>query len=143
MTYAAEFFRWFAEEGVRMGGDYGTAPAGGTRTVVTHHPVGVAALVTPWNFPAAMAARKIAPALAAGCTVVLKPASETPLTAFAMARLLVEAGVPAGVVNIVPSKSASEDRRHLDGGPAGAARSRSPARPRSGRCCSSRPPSGS
>ncbi len=106
VTYSAEFFRWFAEEGVRMGGDYGTAPAGGTRTLVTHHPVGVAALVTPWNFPAAMAARKIAPALAAGCTVVLKPASETPLTAFAIAKLMVEAGLPAGVVNIVPSSSA-------------------------------------
>lgn len=108
VTYAAEFFRWFAEEGVRMGGDYGTAPAGGSRTVVTHHPVGVAALVTPWNFPAAMAARKLAPALAAGCTVVLKPASETPLTAFAIAKLMIEAGVPAGVVNIVPSSSASK-----------------------------------
>jgi succinate-semialdehyde dehydrogenase/glutarate-semialdehyde dehydrogenase len=108
VTYAAEFFRWFAEEAVRMGGDYGTAPAGGTRTLVTHHPVGVAALVTPWNFPAAMATRKIAPALAAGCTVVLKPASETPLTAFAIAKLLVEAGVPAGVVNIVPSTSAGD-----------------------------------
>ena len=108
VTYSAEFFRWFAEEGVRMGGDYGSAPAGGTRTVVTHHPVGVAALVTPWNFPAAMAARKIAPALAAGCTVVIKPASETPLTAFAIARLMVEAGVPAGVVNIVPSSSAGK-----------------------------------
>ncbi|MCW2790218.1 MAG: NAD-dependent succinate-semialdehyde dehydrogenase [Aeromicrobium sp.] len=107
VTYSAEFFRWFAEEAVRTGGDYGSSPAGGTRTVVTHHPVGVAALVTPWNFPAAMAARKIAPALAAGCTVVLKPASETPLTAFAIARLLVEAGVPAGVVNVVPSRSAS------------------------------------
>ncbi len=108
VTYSAEFFRWFAEEGVRMGGDYGSAPAGGTRTVVTHHPVGVAALVTPWNFPAAMAARKIAPALAAGCTVVIKPASETPLTAFAIAKLMVEAGVPAGVVNIVPSSSAGK-----------------------------------
>ena len=102
VTYAAEFFRWFAEEGVRMGGDYGVSPAGGTRTLVTHHPVGVAALVTPWNFPAAMATRKIAPALAAGCTVVLKPAAETPLTAFAIARLMVEAGLPEGVVNIVP-----------------------------------------
>ncbi|NRQ49176.1 NAD-dependent succinate-semialdehyde dehydrogenase [Aeromicrobium stalagmiti] len=108
VTYSAEFFRWFAEEGVRMGGDYGSAPAGGTRTLVTHHPVGVAALVTPWNFPAAMAARKIAPALAAGCTVVLKPASETPLTAFAIARLMVEAGLPEGVVNIVPSSSAGK-----------------------------------
>ncbi|MET0929839.1 MAG: NAD-dependent succinate-semialdehyde dehydrogenase [Aeromicrobium sp.] len=108
VTYSAEFFRWFAEEAVRMGGDYGTAPAGGTRTLVTHHPVGVAALVTPWNFPAAMAARKIAPALAAGCTVVLKPASETPLTAFAIAKLMVEAGLPAGVVNIVPSRSSGK-----------------------------------
>jgi succinate-semialdehyde dehydrogenase/glutarate-semialdehyde dehydrogenase len=108
VSYSAEFFRWFAEEGVRMGGDYGVAPAGGTRTVVTHHPVGVAALVTPWNFPAAMAARKIAPALAAGCTVVLKPASETPLTAFAIAKLMIEAGLPEGVLNIVPSSSASK-----------------------------------
>ncbi|MEO8095054.1 MAG: NAD-dependent succinate-semialdehyde dehydrogenase, partial [Pseudolysinimonas sp.] len=107
VTYSAEFFRWFAEEAVRMGGDYGSSPAGGTRTVVTHHPVGVAALVTPWNFPAAMAARKVAPALAAGCTVVLKPASETPLTAFAIATLMVGAGLPAGVVNVVPSRTAS------------------------------------
>ena len=107
VTYAAEFFRWFAEEGVRAGGDYGVSPAGGTRTVVTHKPVGVAALVTPWNFPAAMATRKLAPALAAGCTVVLKPASETPLTALAVTRLLVEAGVPDGVVNVVPTTDAS------------------------------------
>lgn len=107
VTYAAEFFRWFAEEGVRTGGDYGVSPAGGTRTVVTHKPVGVAALVTPWNFPAAMATRKIAPALAAGCTVVLKPASETPLTALAVTRLLVEAGVPDGVVNVVTTTDAS------------------------------------
>ncbi len=76
--YAAEFFRWFSEEAVRTDGAYGVSPAGGTRTLVTHKPVGVAALVTPWNFPAAMATRKIAPALAAGCTVVLKPAAETP-----------------------------------------------------------------
>ncbi len=104
VTYAAEFFRWFSEEGVRTGGDFGSSPAGGTRTVVTHRPVGVAALVTPWNFPAAMATRKLAPALAAGCTTVLKPASETPLTTLAITRLLVEAGLPAGVVNVVPSK---------------------------------------
>jgi succinate-semialdehyde dehydrogenase/glutarate-semialdehyde dehydrogenase len=107
VTYAAEFFRWFAEEGVRAGGDYGVSPAGGTRTVVTHKPVGVAALVTPWNFPAAMATRKLAPALAAGCTVVLKPAAETPLTTLAVTRLLVEAGLPAGVVNIVPTTDAA------------------------------------
>jgi succinate-semialdehyde dehydrogenase/glutarate-semialdehyde dehydrogenase len=107
VTYAAEFFRWFAEEAVRTGGDYGSSPAGGTRTIVTHKPVGVAALVTPWNFPAAMATRKIAPALAAGCTVVLKPAAETPLTALAVTRLLAEAGVPAGVVNVVPTTDAA------------------------------------
>ncbi len=107
VTYAAEFFRWFAEEAVRPGGEYGEAPAGGTRTLVTHRPVGVAALVTPWNFPAAMATRKIAPALAAGCTVVVKPAAETPLTALAVARLLTEAGVPDGVVNVVTTTDAA------------------------------------
>ena len=106
ITYAAEFFRWFAEEAVRSGGEYGASPNGGARTVVTHRPVGVAALVTPWNFPAAMATRKIAPALAAGCTVVLKPASETPITAIAVAHLLAEAGVPDGVVNVVPTSDA-------------------------------------
>ncbi len=106
VTYAAEFFRWFAEETVRTDGSYGESPAGGTRTIVTHRPVGVAALVTPWNFPAAMVTRKIAPALAAGCTVMLKPAAETPLTALAITRLLVEAGLPAGVVNVVPTLDA-------------------------------------
>jgi succinate-semialdehyde dehydrogenase/glutarate-semialdehyde dehydrogenase len=106
VTYAAEFFRWFSEEAVRPGGEYGESPAGGTRTIVTHRPVGVAALVTPWNFPAAMATRKIAPALAAGCTVVLKPAAETPLTALAIARLLAEAGVPDGAVELVTTTDA-------------------------------------
>ncbi|MDQ1105452.1 NAD-dependent succinate-semialdehyde dehydrogenase [Nocardioides zeae] len=101
VAYAAEFFRWNAEEAVRPAGDYGESPAGGARTIVTSHPVGVAALATPWNFPAAMATRKIGPALAAGCTVVLKPAAETPLTALAVVRILEEAGVPAGVVNVV------------------------------------------
>lgn len=103
ISYAAEFFRWFSEEAVRSEGDYTVSPAGGTRTIVTHQPVGTAALVTPWNFPAAMATRKIAPALAAGCTIVLKPAAETPLTALAVARLLQRAGVPDGVVNVVPT----------------------------------------
>ncbi|HTW15605.1 MAG TPA: NAD-dependent succinate-semialdehyde dehydrogenase [Nocardioides sp.] len=107
VTYAAEFFRWFSEEAVRPGGEYGESPAGGTRTIVTHRPVGVAALVTPWNFPAAMATRKIAPALAAGCTVVLKPAAETPLTALAIARLLAEAGVPDGAVELVTTTDAA------------------------------------
>ncbi|MEV5753734.1 NAD-dependent succinate-semialdehyde dehydrogenase [Actinoallomurus sp. NPDC052308] len=107
VAYAAEFFRWYAEEAVRPAGGYGPSPAGGTRTVVTQRPVGVAALVTPWNFPAAMATRKIGPALAAGCTVVLKPAAETPLTALAIGRLLSEAGVPDGVVNIVTTTDAA------------------------------------
>lgn len=103
VTYAAEFFRWFAEEAVRPVGGYSEAPAGGVRTIVRSRPVGVAALITPWNFPAAMASRKIGPALAAGCTVVLKPAAETPLTALAVARILTRAGVPEGVVNVVPT----------------------------------------
>jgi succinate-semialdehyde dehydrogenase/glutarate-semialdehyde dehydrogenase len=101
--YAAEFFRWYAEEAVRSDGTVSPAPGGGARTLVTQRPVGVAALVTPWNFPAAMVTRKIAPALAAGCTVVVKPAAETPLTALAIARLLARAGVPDGVVNVVPT----------------------------------------
>jgi succinate-semialdehyde dehydrogenase/glutarate-semialdehyde dehydrogenase len=106
VAYAAEFFRWYAEEAVRHDGSWGEAPAGGTRSIVTHQPVGVAALVTPWNFPAAMITRKVAPALAAGCTVVVKPAEETPLTALALARLLEEAGLPPGVVNLVPTSDA-------------------------------------
>ncbi|WP_438823287.1 NAD-dependent succinate-semialdehyde dehydrogenase [Nocardioides imazamoxiresistens] len=103
VAYAAEFLRWYSEEAVRPGGSWGESPAGGTRSIVTHQPVGVAALVTPWNFPAAMITRKVGPALAAGCTVVVKPAAETPLTALALVDLLTEAGVPAGVVNVVPS----------------------------------------
>lgn len=106
VAYAAEFFRWFSEEAVRGEGEYAVAPDSGARTLVTHRPVGVAALVTPWNFPAAMATRKIAPALAAGCTVVLKPAAETPLTAIALAQILRNAGVPDGVVNLVPTTDA-------------------------------------
>ena len=101
VTYAAEFFRWFSEEAVRVTGDFRLAPGGDKRIVVTHEPIGVSLLITPWNFPAAMATRKIGPALAAGCTVILKPATETPLTALAMAELLARAGVPAGVVNVV------------------------------------------
>jgi succinate-semialdehyde dehydrogenase / glutarate-semialdehyde dehydrogenase len=104
VAYAAEFFRWYAEEAVRIGGSVATAPSGTNRIVVTHEPVGICVLVTPWNFPAAMATRKIGPALAAGCPVILKPASDTPLTALAMARTLEAAGVPAGVVNVLPSR---------------------------------------
>jgi succinate-semialdehyde dehydrogenase/glutarate-semialdehyde dehydrogenase len=101
VAYAAEFFRWYAEEGVRLRGQVGHAPSGANRLMVTYQPVGVSVLVTPWNFPAAMATRKIAPALAAGCTMVLKPAAETPLTALAVAALLEEVGLPAGVLNVV------------------------------------------
>ena len=104
VTYAAEFFRWFSEEAVRAGGEIQTAPSGTNRILVIRQPIGIAVLVTPWNFPAAMATRKIGPALAAGCTTILKPASETPLTALAIAEILREAGVPDGVVNVMPSK---------------------------------------
>src|SRR5437762_3110268 len=104
VAYAAEFFRWYAEEAVRAIGGLSRAPASGARMVAQHKPAGVAVLVTPWNFPAAMATRKIGPALAAGCPVVLKPASETPLTMLALMPLLEEAGVPAGVVNVIPSR---------------------------------------
>jgi succinate-semialdehyde dehydrogenase/glutarate-semialdehyde dehydrogenase len=108
VAYAAEFFRWFAEEAVRGAGEVATAPSGANRILVVRQPVGVCVLVTPWNFPAAMATRKIGPALAAGCTVVLKPASDTPLTALAMAGILAEAGVPEGVVNVLPSRSSGK-----------------------------------
>ncbi|MCI5109925.1 MAG: NAD-dependent succinate-semialdehyde dehydrogenase [Marivita sp.] len=103
-TYAAEFFRWFAEEAVRADGLITHAPASGARIVVQHKPAGLAVLVTPWNYPAAMGTRKIAPALAAGCGVIIKPASETPLTMLALMPLLEEAGVPPGLVNVLPSR---------------------------------------
>ncbi|MGW5244279.1 NAD-dependent succinate-semialdehyde dehydrogenase [Streptomyces sp. NPDC004129] len=106
--YAAEFFRWFADEAVRIGSSFGDAPGGGFRHIVRRHPVGVTAFVTPWNFPAAMATRKIAPALAAGCPVLLKPAPETPLTALAVAALLTEAGLPGGLLNVLPTDRAPE-----------------------------------
>ena len=102
--YAAEFFRWFAEEAVRADGLITHAPASGARIVVQHKPAGLAVLVTPWNYPAAMGTRKIAPALAAGCGVIIKPASETPLTMLALMPLLEEAGVPPGLVNVLPSR---------------------------------------
>lgn len=107
VSYAAEFFRWYAEEAPRNSGRFGRSPAGQNNILVQYHPVGVSLLITPWNFPAAMATRKIAPALAAGCTVILKPASATPLTALALTELLTEAGVPAGVVNVLPSKQSA------------------------------------
>ncbi|MCU1688106.1 MAG: succinate-semialdehyde dehdyrogenase [Jatrophihabitantaceae bacterium] len=106
--YAAEFFRWFAEEAVRIGGELRMAPAGANRILTIRQPVGVCLLITPWNFPAAMATRKIAPALAAGCTVVVKPAAETPLTTLYIAQLMADAGLPAGVLNVVPSSKSAE-----------------------------------
>src|SRR6202040_996555 len=104
VAYAAEFFRWYAEEAVRNIGEASVAPSSGARILVQHRPAGVALLVTPWNFPAAMATRKIAPALAAGCPVVLKPASETPLTMLALMPVMEEAGVPPGIINVIPSR---------------------------------------
>src|SRR5579859_2079535 len=103
-AYAAEFFRWYAEEAVRIEGTLMRAPSGANRILTLREPIGVSLLITPWNFPAAMATRKIGPALAAGCTVVLKPAAETPLTALYIAGLLAEAGVPDGVVNVLTSR---------------------------------------
>ena len=101
ILYAAEFFRWFSEEAVRINGEFRTSPNGDKRILVTKQPIGVSLLITPWNFPAAMATRKIGPALAAGCTVILKPAGETPLTAMAIVEILERAGVPKGVVNLI------------------------------------------
>ena len=101
VAYAAEFFRWFSEEAVRIGGELALSPSGNNRILVQHQPVGVALLITPWNFPAAMATRKLGPALAAGCGCILKPATETPLTAFAIAALMAEAGLPKGTVSVV------------------------------------------
>jgi succinate-semialdehyde dehydrogenase / glutarate-semialdehyde dehydrogenase len=108
VTYAAEFLRWYSEEAVRIDGHIAAAPSGANRMIVIRQPIGVSVLITPWNFPAAMATRKIGPALAAGCTVVLKPAKETPLTALALAHLFESAGVPAGVINVLPSQRSSQ-----------------------------------
>jgi succinate-semialdehyde dehydrogenase/glutarate-semialdehyde dehydrogenase len=101
IAYAAEFFRWFAEEAVRIGGGYATAPNGSGRFLITKQPVGPTLLITPWNFPMAMGTRKIGPAIAAGCTMVIKPAAQTPLSMLALAGILAEAGLPEGVLNVV------------------------------------------
>ena len=101
ITYAAEFFRWFAEEAVRVDGGYAVAPNGASRFLIQKQPVGVCLLITPWNFPMAMGTRKIGPAVAAGCTMVIKPASQTPLSMLALAQILTEAGLPDGVLNVL------------------------------------------
>jgi succinate-semialdehyde dehydrogenase / glutarate-semialdehyde dehydrogenase len=108
VMYAAEFFRWFAEETVRVPGDFRKSPSGDKRILVTHQPIGVSLLITPWNFPAAMATRKIGPAIAAGCTMILKPASETPLTALAIVDIMERAGVPKGVINVILPEKVGE-----------------------------------
>ncbi len=105
IVYAAEFFRWFAEEAVRIHGDYRVAPAGDKRILTMQQPVGPSLLITPWNFPMAMGTRKIGPAVAAGCTMVVKPASETPLSMLALAGIMAEAGLPDGVLNVVTTRS--------------------------------------
>jgi succinate-semialdehyde dehydrogenase / glutarate-semialdehyde dehydrogenase len=107
VTYGAEFLRWFSEEAARVGGRHGTRPEGGADMVVRPYPVGPCLLITPWNFPLAMATRKLGPALAAGCTVVVKPATLTPLTTLAVVAMMERAGLPVGVVNVVTSSSAS------------------------------------
>jgi succinate-semialdehyde dehydrogenase/glutarate-semialdehyde dehydrogenase len=106
VTYGAEFLRWFSEEAVRIDGRYTTSPDGNSRLLVLKKPVGPCLLITPWNFPLAMATRKIAPALAAGCTMVVKPSELTPLTTLLFAQILDEVGVPAGVVNVIPTTRA-------------------------------------
>ena len=107
-SYAIEFFRWYSEEAVRNYGEILESPVGGNKIVVMQQPIGVSVLVTPWNYPAAMATRKIAPAIAAGCPVILKPASDTPLTALLVAEILTEAGIPPGIMNVIPSRRSGE-----------------------------------
>jgi succinate-semialdehyde dehydrogenase / glutarate-semialdehyde dehydrogenase len=108
IAYAAEFFRWFAEEAVRIDGRFATAPNGAGRLITMKQPVGPCYLITPWNFPMAMGTRKIGPAVAAGCTMVMKPAKQTPLSMLALAQILEECGLPEGVLNVIVSKSAGE-----------------------------------
>jgi succinate-semialdehyde dehydrogenase / glutarate-semialdehyde dehydrogenase len=107
-TYGSEFLRWFSEEAVRIFGRYGSNPEGTGRMIVSQHPVGPSFLITPWNFPLAMATRKISPALAAGCTVVIKPPALTPLTTLYFVKLLAEAGLPPGVVNVVTTSTSGK-----------------------------------
>src|SRR6476620_11157978 len=107
VAYGAEMLRWFSEEAVRIGGDHATSVDGNTRILITKEPVGPCVLVTPWNFPLAMCARKIAPAVAAGCTMVFKPAELTPLTSLALVQIFRKAGLPDGVLNVVTTSKAS------------------------------------
>ncbi len=117
VAYGGEFLRWFSEEAAHVQGRYGANPEGTGRMIVTQHPVGPCYLITPWNFPLAMATRKVAPALAAGCTMVLKPASQTPLTTLLLTRLLEDAGVPAGVVNVITTTASGPVSEAVIGDP--------------------------
>jgi succinate-semialdehyde dehydrogenase / glutarate-semialdehyde dehydrogenase len=117
IAYASEFFRWFAEEAVRIEGRFATAPNGVGRLITMRQPVGPCYAITPWNFPMAMGTRKIGPAIAAGCTMVMKPAQQTPLSMYALAQILEEAGLPAGVLNVVTSSSSSEVSKPIIGDP--------------------------
>jgi succinate-semialdehyde dehydrogenase/glutarate-semialdehyde dehydrogenase len=117
VTYASEFFRWFAEEAVRIEGRFATAPNGVGRLITMRQPVGPCYAITPWNFPMAMGTRKIGPAVAAGCTMVIKPAQQTPLSMYALAQILEEAGLPAGVLNVVTSKSSGDVSKPIIGDP--------------------------
>jgi succinate-semialdehyde dehydrogenase / glutarate-semialdehyde dehydrogenase len=117
ISYASEFFRWFAEEAVRIEGRFATAPNGQGRLITMKQPVGPCYAITPWNFPMAMGTRKIGPAIAAGCTMVIKPAQQTPLSMLALARILEEAGLPAGVLNVVTSSKSSDVSKPIIGDP--------------------------
>jgi succinate-semialdehyde dehydrogenase/glutarate-semialdehyde dehydrogenase len=117
IAYAAEFFRWFAEEAVRIEGRYATAPNGASRLLTMRQPVGPCYAITPWNFPMAMGTRKIGPAVAAGCTMVMKPAQQTPLSMLALARILEQSGLPAGVLSVITSSSSSEVSKPIIGDP--------------------------
>lgn len=142
VAYAAEFFRWFAGEAVRLDGSVMLAPDGQSRLIVTHRPVGPCLLITPWNFPLAMGTRKIGPALAAGCTCLVKPAEQTPLSMLALLGILREAGVPDGVVSVITTADPGATMAPLLADP-GYASSRLPGPPRSGATCwpSAHPPS--
>ncbi|MBE2317120.1 NAD-dependent succinate-semialdehyde dehydrogenase [Solirubrobacter sp. CPCC 204708] len=117
ITYAAEFLRWFSEEAVRIEGRYATAPNGAGRLITMKQPVGPCYAITPWNFPAAMGTRKIGPAIAAGCTMVIKPAQQTPLSMLALAKIFEEAGLPKGVLNVVTSSKSSDVSKPIIGDP--------------------------
>jgi succinate-semialdehyde dehydrogenase/glutarate-semialdehyde dehydrogenase len=117
VAYAAEFFRWFAEEAVRIDGRFATAPNGQGRMITMKQPVGPCYLITPWNFPMAMGTRKIGPAVAAGCTMVMKPAQQTPLSMYALAQILEEAGLPGGVLNVITASSSSTVSKPIIGDP--------------------------